>query len=481
MTFDLSKYADGTISFEVVQIDTAGNTSAAAMPTLTKDTIAPAAPTLTLPAWINAITQTAVPLTVAGEVGAKVAYSITDGSHTVSGAGTIGSGGSLSLSVNVSTFLDGTLTASATLTDAAGNVGAPGTRTAQKLTVKPAAPTVALNPASDSGTSNSDYITNVNKPQFTTTSGSGTTVAVYVNGVAYTGQTLADGTYTVTAIATDQAGNTSATATAPKTLVIATAGPSGSFTVAGAKTLGGQLSTNSKTPTLTLSFTDAVALSTMATSTNGGTSYGSTVPYATSTTVSLGADGTYTLAVQITDVAGNVKAFTLSVRLDTTGPTISASLSTPQSVTLGYDGTGNISATWSATDASTVATLTAAIDGVTITSGTIDVTTLMAGSHTYTVTAVDGLGNTSTTTVTFQVHPSLAGIQNAVNVGSNKGYMSKTEKTKLLSYLTGSGTTLKANLTSFVNECKSAQAAGTLTANESTLLQSWANDLNSRT
>jgi hypothetical protein len=197
--------------------------------------------------------------------------------------------------------------------------------------------------------------------------------------------------------------------------------------------------------------------------------------------VSLGADGTYTLAVQITDVAGNVKAFTLSVRLDTTGPTISASLSTPQSVTLGYDGTGNISATWSATDASTVATLTAAIDGVTITSGTIDVTTLMAGSHTYTVTAVDGLGNTSTTTVTFQVHPSLAGIQNAVNVGSNKGYMSKTEKTKLLSYLTGSGTTLKANLTSFVNECKSAQAAGTLTANESTLLQSWANDLNSRT
>ncbi len=105
----------------------------------------------------------------------------------------------------------------------------------------PATPTVTLSAASDSGSSSTDSITKVTSPVFNTSSAAGTTVAVYVNGVLYTGQHLANGSYTVTAVATDTYGNVSAAGTAPKTLVINSTGATGSFTVSGAKSIGGQL------------------------------------------------------------------------------------------------------------------------------------------------------------------------------------------------------------------------------------------------
>jgi hypothetical protein len=178
-----------------------------------------------------------------------------------------------------------------------------------------AAPTVALNPASDSGVSSSDYITNVTAPQFTTTTPSGTTVAVYVGGVAYTGQTLAPGSYTVTAVASDAYGN-SATGTAPKTLVIVTSPPSGSWSISGGQVVGGTLTTTSTTPTLTLSFTDPGGISTMAVSTNGGTSYAAATAYASTVTTSLANGlGLYTVVVKLTDVAGNVGTYSQTVSL----------------------------------------------------------------------------------------------------------------------------------------------------------------------
>jgi hypothetical protein len=484
-TLDLSRFADGTISFQVTQMDTAGNVSVAAMPTLIKDTKAPAAPVLTLPAGINLSNQSAAPLTISGEAGATAAYTVSDGAHAVSGSALVGSAGSVSVSLNLSTLADGTLTATASLTDPARNVGPAGTTTATKSAVRPATPTVALNPASDSGASSSDYVTNVNTPQFAVGNASGTTAAVYVNGVAYTGQKLADGSYTVTATATDQAGNTSAAATAPKTLVIDTAAPAGSFTVSGAKSIAGQLSTSSKAPTLALSFTDAgTGIAAMALSTDGGTTYSATQAYASSAAVSLaGGDGLYTIAVKLVDVAGNTATFTQAVRLDTTGPTISASLSAPQSATLGYDGTANFTISSSATDVSGVASTTLKLDSLTTiaaTTATINVYSLTAGPHTLVVTSFDGLGNSSSVTLTFQVHPSLAGVVAAVKAGAGAASISSAEQTKLLGYLNNTANPVKTNLTNFLNEVKAQSGTSSITAAEATLLTSWAQDLYNR-
>jgi hypothetical protein len=93
------------------------------------------------------------------------------------------------------------------------------------------------------------------------------------------------------------------------------------------------------------------------------------------------------------------------------------------------------------------------------------------------ITAVDGLGNTSSTTLSFAVHPSLTGVQNAVKNGFSTGSISSSEQTTLLGYL---NTQTKANLTSFINACTSASKTS-LSAAESTLLQNWATDLLART
>jgi hypothetical protein len=480
-TVDLSLFADGTITFMITQQDTAGNISAATTRTLTKKSGAPPAPTLTLPTYVNANNQGSVSFTISGEANDTASYTITSsgGSGSVTGTAVLSSSGSVTVSLNLSTLRDGTLSATATLKDSLGNVGPAGTTTATKATVRPAAPTVVLDPASDSGVSSSDYITKVTVPVFDTTTAPGTTLAVFVNGVAYTNQTLAAGSYTVTAVATDQAGNT-ATATAPKTLVIDTTGPAGSWTVSGGKTIGGQLSTTSGSPTLSLSFTDAGSgIASMAVSVDGGHTFGPSQGNAGTVGVTLGADGLYTIVVQLTDTAGNVTSSTQTVRVDSGGPTITPTLSAPQS-TIGYDGTANITASWTTSDISSVVSSTATLDGVAFTPGTIDVTTLLAGDHHLIITAVDGLGNTSTLSVTISVHPSLAGIKNAVNVGNTKGLVSNSEKTKLLSFLTGSGTTLTAGLNNFIAECKAQSGTKNLTAAESTLLQSWAADLQSR-
>jgi uncharacterized protein (TIGR03118 family) len=102
-----------------------------------------------------------------------------------------------------------------------------------------------LNPASDSGESNSDDITNVVQPNFIgTTSEPGATVTLYLasspspivigRGVSNANdawsitanQALGDGSYTIEAVAVDSSGHTvSSTTTIVPTLVIDTAGP----------------------------------------------------------------------------------------------------------------------------------------------------------------------------------------------------------------------------------------------------------------
>jgi hypothetical protein len=467
--------------------DGAGSSPATAV-AITKESVPPIIQ-VSLPAYVNNVNVSSYSMTAFAQPGSSLSCTITDvGNTTISGSrSSVPASGKWNANPSLSTLKDGLLTLVFTELDPAGNTST-NTIYVTKSTVAPSAPTIALSPSSDSGVSSTDYITKINNPVFTTTAAASSIVTVYVNGAVYTGQHLPDGSYTVTATATDVYGNGSATATAPKTLVIVTSPPTGSFTVAGAKTYNGVLYTNSTTPSLSLSFTDPSGVDQVAVSVNGGTSYGAWQTYAT--TVPAGTlangDGSYTIFVELKDVAGNISVgtYSLTVQLRTAGPTISASLSTAPATVVynnqtinSYDGTGNVTISSSATDPTTVSSLTTTLDSAAFSGTTVNTYTLTAGTHTLVITATDGLGNTSSTTLTFAIHPSLTGLVDAVNYGYSTGAMTSGEQSTLLGYLKAQ---TKANLNSFITACKSASTK-TLTAAESTILQNWANDLLSRT
>src|SRR5689334_11015583 len=143
--------------------------------------------------------------------------------------------------VQTGTLSNGTTyTITARVTDAAGNQsGASGSFIITEDTSAPAAPsTPDLAAASDSGISNTDNITNVTTPTFTGTAEAGATVtpldgAIQIGSATadrsgnwpITSTVLSQRTHSITATATDAAGNTSA-ASAPLSVTIDATAPS---------------------------------------------------------------------------------------------------------------------------------------------------------------------------------------------------------------------------------------------------------------
>lgn len=136
------------------------------------------------------------------------------------------------------TFTPGVWTITATARNSAGIVSSPSTPLS--ITVKTAivAPTAfALAAASDSGSSNSDRVTNVTSPAFTGTAEPGSTISLFINNKRAAWTAVADpvtgafnvtptslrpGTYRVSAVAVDAAGNRSQP-TAPLAIFLDTA------------------------------------------------------------------------------------------------------------------------------------------------------------------------------------------------------------------------------------------------------------------
>jgi hypothetical protein len=211
--------------------------------------------------------------------------------------------------------------------DAANNVDAsPATRnwtvTPPPDTTAPAKPTLDLDAASDSGSLNTDNVTNVTTPNFTGTAEAGSTVKVYQGGTTLLGSTtadattgawsltlstaLAEGTYSITATATDAATNTSDPSDA-LSITIDTTAPA--LTVPADKT---EEATSSAGAAVTFSATAIDAVDTTPTVTCTPTS-GSTF-----------ALGTTTVKCTASDDAGNTsaeKTFTVKVQ-DTTPPAL---------------------------------------------------------------------------------------------------------------------------------------------------------------
>ena len=281
---------DGSVAVSAVVTDLAGNTSASATTTNTKDTVAPATPTAVSltngggsgNVYINSTNQAAVNYDVTNASNASgdiitVTLSSDVSGSPVSRTATRGATSPTSVNgINASGFGQGTVTATAKATDPAGNDSASTATTSNaKDTVAPAAPsTPDLADASDSGSSNTDNITKVITPTFAGTAEAGATVKVF-DGVTQIGTgTATGGSYsiatagigtgsrTITATATDPAGNTSGT-NSSLTVTIDTGAPSASAILTTNKTPGGTAGKAEAGDTVALTYSEAMSPASM--------------------------------------------------------------------------------------------------------------------------------------------------------------------------------------------------------------------------
>jgi hypothetical protein len=342
--------ADGSYSFGVKQFDLAGNKSGYSDSfTLTIETGAPAAPTLSLALATDTgnlgdgITRTENPIIEGhGEAGAKL--DLFDGT-TLLLSTTVNPSGNWSM---VPALAVGTHLLNARQTDSAGNVGVLSDFLRIVVDKDAAAlSTPLLAAASDSGLLDNDGITRVTKPLVT---GSGAeasaTIEIY-DGAVKLGQTsansagawtftagaaLADGTHTLTAKQTDVAGNTSA-ASAPLAVTIdTTAAAAPGAPKLARESDSGQLDndaiTNVTRPVIGGSGAEAKATIELY---DGGALLAKTTADAAgawSLTTGILSAGLHSLTAKQIDAAGNasVQSALLNLRIDTAPP---AALSAP--------------------------------------------------------------------------------------------------------------------------------------------------------
>jgi Ca2+-binding RTX toxin-like protein len=490
---DLSGMSDAALTLTL----SAGGGSAATA-TVVKNTVSPRAPGLSSPAYVGLYTSAASTFTITGEPGLFAYISVYDGLLWRDAIGTLDASGSLSLALDLSGLADGTLSVSASLTNPAGSMSF-SSSTLVKDTLAPLAPAVALPRFVNLVNRLSVPVLVTGEPgataTVTTTDGTTSVTAsasIGASGAVVIGLNLSalrDGGITATAYQTDLAGNSS-TAGAAASATKNTVAPAGGFTInAGGPVINGQPATTNPNLSLKLSFTDSAGLVSMAFSTDGGITFGAAVAYGTSAAVPLtGPDGSYGVAVRVIDGAGNPAVITQQVRLDRAGPAISATMTAPtnngsydvgQLVTLGFSGA----------DVDDVASISALLDKSAIANGaSFNTETLTAGTHTITISARDALGNSSTATVTFQVHATVGGLTAAVNDGVKSGKItSSVTSSKLLTLLSlaqnalnaGNVSQAKTYLNSFISLCQQ-QSGKTITAAYATSLINWSSDLIAR-
>ncbi len=414
--FNLSALNDGTITFTVTATDAAGNTATDSL-TTSKDTVAPTVAITSVTDPANSANAANTTISGTGTVGATISVVVGDGTNsTAAQTTTVGSGGTWSISgINVTSLNDGTITYTATASDAAGNTST-ATRTAQKDTTAPAvAVTVTTNPVnagnvtSTSANGTGEVGANIS---LVVTDGTNSTAAltttVTANGTwSITGinvSSLSDGTITFTATATDTAGNTAtATSTAQKDVVAPAlelievtdpinASEATNVAASGTGEVGASISL------VVSDGTNSTAAMTTTVASDGTWSV-------SGIDVSGLDDGTITFTATATDAAGNTATDTLAAELDTTAPAVEiTSVSNPVNndnvTTAAASGTGEVGASISlvvsdGTNSTADLTTTVAGDG-TWSIIDIDLSGLDDGTIIYTVTATDAVGNTAT-------------------------------------------------------------------------------------
>ncbi|WP_454017463.1 Ig-like domain-containing protein [Azospirillum sp. Marseille-Q6669] len=405
----LSLNANGTNPVSVTATDASNNTSTPGTQTLTVDTTAPTAPSVTSAALTNSATPTLAGTAEAGSTvtvtvgGATYSTTATGGNWSINLATDTPTAGALSLNAN------GANPVSATATDAAGNVSGPGTQSLTIDTTPPNAPTVTT------------ALSNSTTPTLTGTAEAGSTVTVTVGGATYTTTATggnwsinlatdtptagalslnANGANPVSATATDAAGNVSGPGT--QSLTIDTTLPNAPVVTSAALS-------NNTTPTLAgtaeagATVTVTVGGATYTTTATGGNwSINLATDTPTAGALSLNANGANPVSATATDAAGNVSTpGTQSLTIDTTlpnAPTVTTALSNSTTPTLA--GTAEAGATVTVTVGGATYTTTATGGNWSINLAT-DTPTAGAlslnanGANPVSATATDAAGNVS--------------------------------------------------------------------------------------
>jgi hypothetical protein len=355
-TAAVSVTGDGTHTLSYLATDNASNASTTQTQTVKIDTVAPGAPTVSVPSYVNSANGTNVPVSGTAEANATVALTVTDAgaAHTVTQTVTAnGSGAWSTSSLNLSTLNQGTITYSATATDAADNAGAAGTATGTKDTAVETAtitaPTyinsatkssVAISGTADANASISVAISDVGNVHTTTVT---TTTADGTGAWSKTAINLSsfnDGTITFALTETDAAGNQGTASTTSSKDTVAPAAPSSvSLSNGGGQSNAYINSSNttsvnynvvepasandSTTDTVRVTLTSSGGGSAVTGSAAGSGSAGRTVAVTGMNASGLG-DGTVTASVTVTDLAGNVSSPTTATSTkDTVAPSSS--------------------------------------------------------------------------------------------------------------------------------------------------------------
>ncbi|MFE1602191.1 Ig-like domain-containing protein [Methylobacterium sp. ID0610] len=467
----LSLDPNGPNAVSATAEDAAGNISAAGTQTLTLDTTNPNAPVVTSAALSNSTTPT---LAGTAEAGSTVTVTVAGASYTA-----IATGGSWSLDLATATPVTGTLSldpngpnaVSATARDAAGNVSAAGTQTLTLDTTAPNAPVVTSAALSNSAT-----------PTLTGTAEAGSAVTVTVGGASYTAIATGGSWSLDLATAVPVTGTLSLDPNGPNAVSATARDAAGNLSAAGTQTL----TLDTTAPTATLLFEDgsidaveqrssafliggAEAGATFTwtiTSSGGGQVIGRGVTTAGTTRVSgldlssLG-DGTLTLALRLTDPAGNASApvtaatqkLTATVPdpvAPVTGPVTIDGATVNSEVVTGTDGSRVATVTIAATDASRVEDTSSSnpdlADVPVVRETVVDPQTGQSSSvATLTVSVPTGVGVVATGSAerqtASQAQTGLAGLIAAIEARTGQGTASRAD-------LTGGGSGFLAELSS---------------------------------
>jgi len=353
-----SALAEGTHTLTAKATDAAGNISNASSGlAVSIDTTAPTLTITSNVASLKAGETATITFTFSEDPGSTFSWDGSAGDIVVSGGTLSALSGSGLTRTATFTPTAGTDNGSASITvaagsytDAAGNNGGAGLTPSLTFdTLHPDAPsTPDMTNASDTGASNTDNITRNNTPTFTGTAEAGALVTLYdsdgttVLGSAtatggnwsITSSALGDGPHTITAKATDAAGNvsdasaglnitidTSAPAAVASAGLSSDSGTSGSdfITRTAAQTISGTLGANlGSGETVQVSLDDGQTwVDANATVNNNTWSYAATLT------------GSGTLQVRVVDTAGNIGGlYSHDYALDTSAPTV-ASVSVP--------------------------------------------------------------------------------------------------------------------------------------------------------
>ena len=340
-TITFSTLADGTYSNCTITVTDASSNASSAL-AVTAFRVDATAPTAAVTYSISHAVKSGDSLTITATFNEAMADSPVP-KIAISGGNTLAATAMTKSSTTVYTYIDtigsgnGTATVALSIgTDLAGNVITSSPTSGSTFTVDNTAPsapsTPALASADDTGSSNSDAITsNTSALTFTGTAESSSTVQLY-DGVSTTGSSttatggnwsidlsLTAGTHTITAKATDAAGNTSSSSASLTVTVDSTAPTVTEVTAV-------TTPTSDTTPDYTFNTNEAGTITyggSCSSATTSASSGNNTITFNTLT------DGTYaTCTVQVADAAGNIST-ALTVTSFTVSTTTPSSPSEP--------------------------------------------------------------------------------------------------------------------------------------------------------